>query len=307
MTTCAVVICAHTDERRSDLAAAVASVQDQTRPAEQLVVVIDHNPSLLGWAQQALAGVHLVDNEGPRGESGARNAGVACVTTDVVAFLDDDAVADRHWLSRLLDWYAHDDVLGVGGAADPRWVAGRPRWFPAEFDWVVGCSYRGLPEQPAPIRNLMGCNMSFRTDVVRAAGGFYEGLGRTGGDGFGCSETEFCIRAQRQLGGRFVFEPRARVGHRVPDDRGTWRYFARRCRAEGVSKARLAGRAGQTEALALERQYVRRTLPSGVLREVREVRSDRAGVARAAAIVLGTGLTAATYLGARARQRGTAR
>ena len=44
---------------------------------------------------------------------------------------------------------------------------GRPRWFPPEFDWVVGCSYTGLPETVAPVRNLIGAAMSFRRQHLR--------------------------------------------------------------------------------------------------------------------------------------------
>ncbi|MEL7209306.1 MAG: glycosyltransferase family 2 protein, partial [Actinomycetota bacterium] len=186
---------------------------------------------------------------------------------------------------------------GVGGEADPAWAMGRPRWFPRQFDWVVGCSYEGLPTSAAPIRNLMGCNMAFRRSVIDEAGGFYAGLGRTGNDGHGCSETEFCIRAQSLLGGRFVFEPRARIHHRVPAERGTVRYFLSRCRAEGRSKARLAGRTGTGKALELERRYVRRTLTVGVLRGLRDViRRDPAGAARSAAILAGAASASGSYV-----------
>lgn len=294
--TATVVICAHTEERWDDLVAAVDSVRAQEHPADQLVLVIDHNPALLDRARSTFADTVVVENDGPRGESGARNAGVAASTGEVLAFLDDDATAEPGWLGALLAWYADPEVLGVGGAAHPRWDTARPHWFPREFDWVVGCSYRGLPDRAATIRNLMGCNMSFRRSVIDEAGGFYEGLGRTGNDGFGCSETEFCLRARRLLGGRYVFEPAARIHHRVPAGRTTWRYFAARCRAEGRSKARLAGREGQDQALALERAYVRRTLPRGVLRGLRDVAPRRS-----LAIVAGTGLTATGYLAGRAR------
>jgi GT2 family glycosyltransferase len=292
VTHAAVVICAHTEERWDDLVAAVASIRAQRTPAAELVLVIDHNPALQARAEATFTGVTVVDNQGPRGESGARNAGVAVTTSPVVAFLDDDAVADPGWLPALLRWYSEPDVLGVGGAASPRWETDRPRWFPTEFDWVVGCSYRGLPAEATTIRNLMGCNMSIRRDVILRAGGFYTGLGRTGSDGFGCSETEFCIRARRILGGRFVFEPRARIDHRVPAARATWRYFVARCRAEGRSKAHLADREGPDDALALERAYVRRTLPKGIA---------RGGPARSLAIVAGAGLTAAGYVAGRLR------
>jgi GT2 family glycosyltransferase len=301
-----VVICAHTEDRWDDLVASVASVRAQDRPADQLVVVIDHNPVLFGRARDTFAGhdTVVVENTGNRGESGARNAGVAVALGDVLAFLDDDATAEPAWLSSLLGWYEDPAVLGVGGAADPNWDTARPRWFPTEFDWVVGCSYRGLPERADTIRNLMGCNMSFRREVIEQAGGFYDGLGRTGNDGLGCSETEFCIRARRLLGGRFVFEPAARIHHRVPKGRTTWKYFAARCRAEGRSKAHLADREGQDQALALEKAYVRRTLPTGVARGLRDAtRRDRTGLARSLAIVAGAGLTATGFVAGSATRR----
>ncbi|HYF45294.1 MAG TPA: hypothetical protein VD926_03725, partial [Acidimicrobiales bacterium] len=103
----------------------------------------------------------------------------------------------------------------------------------------------------------------------------------------------------------FVFEPAARIHHRVPPGRTTWRYFAARCRAEGRSKARLADREGQDQALELEKAYVRRTLPAGVARGLRDAGRDRAGLARSLAIVAGAGLTATGYLaGTAARRRG---
>jgi GT2 family glycosyltransferase len=306
--TATVVICAHTEERWDDIVAAVASVRAQDRPADQLVLVIDHNPALFDRATAAFVDDRtlVVDNQGNRGESGARNAGVRVATGDVLVFLDDDATAAPAWLSSLLRWYDDPEVLGVGGAADPNWDTERPSWFPTEFDWVVGCSYRGLPTEADTIRNLMGCNMSFRRDVVEQAGGFYDGLGRIGNNGFGCSETEFCIRARRLLGGRFVFEPQARIHHRVPPTRTTWKYFAARCRAEGRSKAHLADREGQDQALELEKAYVRRTLPSGVARGLRDVtRRDRAGLARSLAIVAGAGLTATGFVAGTASRRRT--
>lgn len=292
----AVVICTHTLERWNDIAGAVASVRAQTRPADEIVLVADHNDALLARMRAAFRDVVVVDNWGPRGESGARNAGVAATRSAVIAFLDDDAVADPHWLGRLARWYDDPGIVGVGGLARPRWDDARPSWFPDEFDWVVGCSYRGMPERAEPVRNLMGCNMSFRRSAIDAVGGFYTGLGRVGGTALGCSETEMCLRVAREVGGRFLFDPEARISHRVPAARGSVRYFLRRCRDEGRSKAHLAGRAGTDAALATERRYVRRVLPRGVARGVREaIGTDLAGLGRAAAIVAGAGVTSVTY------------
>jgi hypothetical protein len=77
----------------------------------------------------------------------------------------------------------YDDpmVHGVGGSATAVWTGGpRPRWLPAEFDWIVGCTYVGQPTRTAHVRNLVGCNMSFRREVFDIAGGFSDRIGRVG-------------------------------------------------------------------------------------------------------------------------------
>jgi len=293
-----VVICAYTDERWPLLRAAVASVRRQTAPPLELVVVVDHDEALLARAAAELDGVAAVANHEPRGLSGARNSGVAATRGEIVAFLDDDAVAQDDWLERLTAPYADAGVLGVGGAIEPRWLAGRPPGFPAEFDWVVGCSYAGMPTRRAVVRNLLGANMSVRRDVLDAVGGFRDGIGRVGRRPTGCEETELCIRAARRIpGGAFMFEPGARVAHAVPADRATWGYFRARCFAEGLSKARVAALAGSRDGLASERAYTLRTLPAGVGRGLADAaRGDRFGLTRAAAIVGGLAVTTAGYV-----------
>ena len=302
-----VVVCAYTMERWPDIEAAVASLAEQTRPPEQVVLVSDHNAELLDRARAAFPGVLCVANAGPRGLSGARNTGVAAATGDVVAFLDDDAAAEPDWVERTLAAFRDRDVIGVGGNVVPDWRAPRPSWFPDEFLWVVGCSYRGLPTTRAEIRNPIGANMSFRRGVFGPAGDFDTDMGRLGKDAAGCEETEFSIRARRvHPGARIVLEPSATCRHSVSPDRVTRTYFRRRCRAEGRSKALVSNLAGADSALETERVYVRRTLPQGVLAGLRDaLRGDLSGLARAEAIVEGAALTAASY--ALARLRASAR
>jgi glycosyltransferase involved in cell wall biosynthesis len=296
--TISVVICAFASERWNALADAVESASRQTRPPLEVIVVVDHNPELLERALSTLAGVRVEQNRHARGLSGARNTGVAVASGDVVAFLDDDAVAAPDWLARLAGPYRDPAVAGVGGAIEPLWLGGRPAGFPPEFDWVVGCTYRGTPEGPAPVRNLIGANMSLRREVFELVGGFRAGIGRLAGVPAGCEETELCIRARQRLPQvLFLFEPRARVAHTVPQARATWSYFRSRCFAEGLSKAQVARCTGVRDGLASERAYTLRTLPSGVLRGLLDfLRGDASGLARSAAIVAGLLLTTWGYL-----------
>ena len=295
-----VVICAYTEDRWDQLGAAVESVRAQSLPSAEIILVIDHNPALLARSAAALPGVTVVPNGQAKGLSGARNTGAARAGGDIVAFLDDDAVADQDWLKFLVDPYDDPRVAGVGGLTLPSWESRRPAWMPEEFLWVVGCNYRGMAPSGAPVRNLIGANMSFRRDQFRLVpGGFAAGIGRTsGGRPLGCEETEFCIRlAQRAPGSLMIMDHRARVSHFVPDGRCTFRYFVSRCFAEGISKAQVAASVGRGDGLSAERAYATRTLPQGVLRGMAGLgRGDVAGLGRAAAIVAGLGATAAGYL-----------
>lgn len=293
------VVCAYTQARWDDLVAAVHGLAAQTRRPDQVLVVVDHEPLLLARARARFPDADVVPNTRTRGLSGARNTALALARGEVVAFLDDDAVPRVDWLARLLTPYDDPSVLAVGGRAQPVWPEGRrPAKLPHELDWIVGCTYRGVPERPADVRNLMGCTMSFRRGPLVALGGFSEEAGRIGTVPLGCEETEVCIRlGQRHPGGRVVLEPDAVVDHRVTSERTTWAYLRRRSYGEGVSKAAMAAVVGPADATSTERVYVTRILPGGVGRELRRaVRGDAAGWQGAAGIVAALAATGAGYL-----------
>jgi|GEM_PF-500529 len=297
--TISVVISAYTESRWNDLVAAVRSVQQQAVPAAEIIVVVDHHPVLLQRVRKHLPEVKCVENTAKRGLSGARNTGISYATGDIVAFLDDDAQAAPDWLAELSAGYTDSTVHGVGGTIEPSWEQGRPAWFPQEFDWVVGCTYQGMAQVTTPVRNLIGCNMSFRRSSLQALDGFRSELGRIGTRPLGCEETELCIRThQRWPDSRLLYRPIARVTHRVPVERASWRYFLSRCYNEGLSKAVVAQLVGRNDGLSIERTYTLRTLPRGFARGLLDVivRQDVAGLRRAGAIATGLMFTAAGYL-----------
>jgi O-antigen/teichoic acid export membrane protein/GT2 family glycosyltransferase len=300
--TLSVVICAFTMDRWDDLSASLASLRSQVRPPDEIILVIDHCAPLAKRAWREFGGIRdvgVIESTEPPGLSGARNTGVRAAGSDVVAFLDDDAVADRRWTEHLLAPYADPEVLGVGGLVQPAWDRRRPAWFPTEFDWVVGCTYRGMPTTRSRVRNFIGANMSFRRDVLTRLEGFRHDLGRIGTRPLGGEETELCIRAIREHpSGRLVYEPAATVRHRVPARRGTWGYFRARCYAEGLSKAAVRGHAGSGPALESERSYLRRTIPSGLVRPLR-LGPDRPRWMTSIALTVGVAWTVAGYCAGR--------
>lgn len=293
-----VIICAYTEKRLDEVRAAIRSAASQTPAPIEIIVVIDHNDALLATLSAEFPAARVIANAHRQGLSGARNTGVHAASGDVVAFLDDDAVAPAGWLAALLAPYADPDVAAVGGGATPVWPAGRPAWLPREFDWVVGCTFEGQPTEIGPVRNLLGCNMSVRRDVVIAAGGFNEGLGRSGNDAAGCEETELCIRIRQMNGAaKIIYDPRIVVRHSISADRTAWRYFRTRCIAEGRSKARLSVEVGSDDGLAAERSHVARVLPLGMARGFAETvtRRDPWGPVRAFNIAAGLGFAAWGY------------
>jgi glycosyltransferase involved in cell wall biosynthesis/GT2 family glycosyltransferase len=296
--TISVVICAFTRDRLEVLSGSVDSLRAQTLPAHEIVLVIDHAPQLLDEVRGLWPDLVIVENRERKGLSGARNTGVAEATGEVVAFLDDDAIAAPDWLARLAEAYADPKVLGAGGTVRPRWVEGKPGWFPPEFDWVVGCTHSGMPQQLEPVRNLVGANMSFRRQPLLEVGGFSHELGRVGTLPVGCEETDLSIRVhQRWPEAEILYDPDAAVEHVVPSTRGRVRYFIDRCRAEGRSKAVLSGMVGTEDGLSSERSYVRRTLPLGVLRDLGAgFKGDAGGFGRAAMIFVGLAATSVDYL-----------
>jgi len=309
-----VVICAYTEERWNDVVEAVASIQRQTVTPDEIVLVCDHNRALLERARAAFPDVTVLANEGAQGLSDARNTGAAHSSTELLAFVDDDAVADPEWLEQLMVGYADPHVHAVGGSILPLWPQRRPAWFPEEFEWVVGCTYHGMPTAPAPVRNLIGCNMSVSRAAWAALGGFSRDFGHLGALPRGCEETEFFIRLHQRYPERTVlYRPQARVYHRVNPTRASWRYFASRCRHEGSTKALLARALGRQDALSNEHRYVLRTLPAGVLRGVAQAifQFHPSGLARSTAIISGLTITSAAYLRTRwfslARRRSPAR
>ncbi|MER6827170.1 glycosyltransferase family 2 protein [Streptosporangium sp. NPDC000563] len=298
-----VVICVYTEDRWEDIRAAVESVQNQTRAPHEIILVVDYNPDLHLRLKKEYPGAIVVENAQEKGLSGGKNTGAATASGDIVAYLDDDAVAEPGWLEALEEGFQDPTIVGVGGLTRPLWGIGhRPGWYPHEFDWTVGCSYLGMPTQRARIRNVMGGNAAFRREVIGGVGGFHTGIGRSVQGRkprpLGCEETEFCIRlSQRMPGSGMLFEPAAVIGHKVPPVRSTFAYFRSRCFAEGLSKALVAQSVGAGDGLSSERAHALRALPMGALRGVGEaLRGDLAGLGRAGAIVVGLAWTTWGYI-----------
>jgi GT2 family glycosyltransferase len=143
----------------------------------------------------------------------SRNLGLEQAVGDVVAYVDDDAYAVPDWAGQILLPYCDPTVGAVGGQAlngiegerNPAAPVGKlTPW--GEVIGNFGADIGGVID----VDHLMGCNMSFRRDLLARLGGFIEFYpnGR-------CStfeEVDLCLRIRR-LGLRVVYNSSASVLH----------------------------------------------------------------------------------------------
>ena len=235
-----VVLCTHTLDRYDEFLEAAHSVLAQTHDDTELVLVSDGNPDVherfeADFGNRANVLTHCNDENVGLLES--RNNGAEIASGDVVAFIDDDAVAATDWIAQLVEAYDERDAVAAGGKMVPQWVAGRPDFLPAEFYWLVGVTQRGFADGPGEVRNTFGSNISFRRDVFLDLDGFDTDIGGRQGDAnLQGGETELCARLREEYGTGVYYNPEAEVAHKVFAYRTEPRWLLDRAFWQGYSK-----------------------------------------------------------------------
>ncbi len=261
----AVVVCAHTMDRLSLTRRCLDSIAGGSLAPSQTVVVVDNNSELLDALLGASGGtsVEVISSEG-KGASAARNTGANHCEADVIAFIDDDAWAEKNWLEELAHGIASPGVVGAGGRVIPDWAPGSTV-IPEELLWIVGCTYKGHPQGEVTITRPIGANMAVSRAALLAVGGFPRHFGPREGRKTSSNEELALFTLLRGQFGQdcALYVPAAVVHHHVPPQRTSWQYLVERSWAEGTSKAD-ARREFGGDVMAHDSQYVTSALLPGV-------------------------------------------
>lgn len=173
---------------------------------------------------------------GTRGLSSARNTGLTAARSDLVAFIDDDAIAGRELLRELLNTFeANPDAGCVGGRIELILPPKLPAWYSKEFAGYYSAFDLG-GGQPRRVSEMweypFGANVAYRKHAILEAGYFSEKLGRVGRNQSGGEELDLeCRIAALDYG--IYYNPRARVEHVIMPQRLRWSHIANSARAAG--------------------------------------------------------------------------
>lgn len=276
-----VILCTYSPDMYEHFREAAESVLDQTYNNLELMVVVDGSGKVgnhiqMDFGDREEVVIHV--NQRNRGLLESRNTGAKHASGDIIAFMDDDAVADDRWIEEIVDTYQATYAISVGGKMVPLWVDGKPAYLPEEFYFLVGVTHKGFADGPGEVRNTFGSNLTFRRDVFLQLNGFDPTMGGRHGDrNLQGGETELCARMYRTFGEGVRYTPEAIVSHKVFKYRTRPLWLLSRAFWQGYSKRGMQVVA--SNATLEEREFLRRLvidfLPARLLKLFRRPSMER--------------------------------
>ncbi len=233
-----IIICTHQTQRYLDFVEAINSLLIQNYENTEIIVVVDGNEELYAKISknENKNTDKIIFNDKNLGLSESRNKGIKEAKGDIIAFFDDDAVADKNWLKELVKMYEEKEAIAAGGKLLPKWVTKKPKFLPEEYYWLVGATHKGFPEKVTEVRNTFGSNLSFKAEVLKVLGGFKSEMGVKGKGLLQGEETELCERMRNKFGKGVIYNPDAIVYHKVFPERLKMIFLLKRAFWQGYSK-----------------------------------------------------------------------
>ncbi|MGG6268090.1 glycosyltransferase family 2 protein [Leptolyngbya sp. AN03gr2] len=189
--------------------------------------------------------------ESELGLSVARNTGAKIAYGEILAYLDDDAIASPQWLKTIYAAYQGNSRLAIaGGKVTLIWTDGMtaPEWLSDGLAGNLGAYDLGdtVVKIDRPGLTPRGLNYSIRKSFLKQIGGFDPNLGRVGKNLLSNEELHMTNLAL-QTGWEVAYLPNACVAHHVAPERVKRQWFLDRGWWQGISECyreQIAGEAG---------------------------------------------------------------
>lgn len=209
----------------------------------EVILVNNGDPlgnDVLNYIQSSAINYTILENS-RNSLSCARNLIVKNSSSPYVAFIDDDAIPSSLWLQQILESFDQrgSDVICVGGDVEGSSSIPFPLWLDRKLQCYL--SIYQLANHPRELTDsewLAGVNMAFRKDFLLGIGGFPEELGRMDNQLLS-GEDIYVQQVAKKRGLNTFYNPKAKVVHKVEDERITKTWFIERMKKDGVSNFRL--------------------------------------------------------------------
>lgn len=185
-------------------------------------------------AQPSLSFRYILESR--QGLSFARNRGIEEAQSELLVFIDDDAIPEKEYLYNIVRFFeSTPDAAAAGGRIHPLFESKRPGWMPDILISLVSAIDLGNRVCLFTKKFPIGANMMFRKTAIQKHGSFNVNLGRRGDNLEGAEEKDLFLRIMG-AGEKVYYIPDAIVHHFIPDKRLTFGFFRRQAMGIGYSE-----------------------------------------------------------------------
>lgn len=172
-----------------------------------------------------------------QGLSFGRNRGIVESTTPIVTFIDDDAVIEKHFLEKAVEYLEKNkEAAAVGGKIFAKYLNKKPVWMSKYIQALVGhVDYGDIGFEYPVGKYPYGSNMTINKQALIDAGMFNTALGRIGSGGLGGEEKDMFDKLMA-AGHKIIYVPELIVYHSVDDSRLTKEYIQKLSTGVGASE-----------------------------------------------------------------------
>lgn len=220
-----IIICTYNRARFLPLALADWYRQDAPKELYELIIINNNSPDTT--ESICLEFIHQHPDypikyfvETQQGLSYARNRGIQEASGLYCCFVDDDGLPATDYVTVLYNYIQlHPLIAGIGGRVDPYYIDGEPNWMSPFLEPLVA-KFNAGDQVLILEKNIypFGCNMCYKTELLRHIGGFDVALGRMGNSGDAGEEKDVFKKIRKQ-GGQVIYLPILIVKHIIEAQR----------------------------------------------------------------------------------------